>query len=62
MTEKSKRVFTNDEKKQALDFFNTYDGGRFKTFVLEAGNDKNTEKGAEWDKFTRAYQQVCTLV
>ena len=37
---------TNEEKKQALDLFNSFDGGRFKEFVLEAGNDKNSEKGA----------------
>ena len=37
---------TNEEKKQALDLFNSFDSGRFKEFVLEAGNDKNSEKGA----------------
>ena len=30
---------TNEEKKQALDLFNSFDSGRFKEFVLEAGND-----------------------
>ena len=37
---------TNEEKKEALDLFNSFDGGLFKELVLEAGNDKNSEKGA----------------
>ena len=42
----AKRAFTNEEKKVALDLFSSFDGGRCKELVLEAGNDKNSEKGA----------------
>ena len=42
----AKRAFMNEEKKEALDLFNSFDGRRFKELVLEAGNDKNSEKGA----------------
>ena len=38
----AKRAFTNEEKKEALDLFNSFDGGRFKELVLEASNDKNS--------------------
>ena len=34
------------EKKETLDLFNSFDGGRFKELVLEAGNDKISKKGA----------------
>ena len=54
---KLKAQVHDDEKKQALDLFNRYDGGQFYKLVVEAGNDKNSEKGAAWDKFTLAVQQ-----
>ena len=61
MASNSKRVtraFTNEEKNLAMNLFNTFDGGRFCKLVVEAGNDKNSEKGAAWDKFTLAFQKV----
>ena len=45
MAEKSKRDFTNEEKKEALDF-NSIEDVQFKELVVEAGNVKNAEKGA----------------
>ena len=42
----AKCAFTNEEKKEALDLFNSFDGGQCKELVLEAGNNKNSEKGA----------------
>ena len=62
MASNTKRAFTNEEKNWAMDLFNTFDGGRFCKLVGEAGNDKNSEKGAAWDKFTLAFQQVWTLL
>ena len=38
----AKRAFKNEEKKEALDLFSSFDGGRFKELVLEASNDKNS--------------------
>ena len=35
----AKHTFTNEEKKEALDLFNSFDGGQFKEHVLEAGNE-----------------------
>ena len=42
----AKCAFTNEEKKEALDLFNSFNGGQCKELVLEAGNNKNSEKGA----------------
>ena len=53
-----KRSFTPWEKQKALDLYNSYDQGRFKLLVTEAGSDKNAEKGDAWNGFTSAYQQV----
>ena len=42
-----------------MDLFNSFESGQFKVLVLEAGNDKNAEKGAAWDRFTAAFREVC---
>ena len=57
--EKHKRSFTQEERKAAMDLFNSFESGQFKVLVLEAGNDKNAEKGAAWDRFTAAFREVC---
>ena len=57
-SKRASRAFTNEEKNLAMNLFNTFDGGRFCKLVVEAGNDKNSEKGAAWDKFTLAFQKV----
>ena len=38
----AKRAFKNEEKKEALDLFSSFDCGRCKELVLEASNDKNS--------------------
>ena len=43
----------------AMDLFNSFETGQFKVLVLEAGNNKNLEKCAAWDRFTAAFREVC---
>ena len=38
----AKRAFKNEEKKEALDLFSSFNVGLFKELVLEASSDKNS--------------------
>lgn len=58
MSTKKRKNFSNDEKRLVWKLYETFEDGDFKEALTSKNRAKNCEKGLQYERFTKAYNEV----